>query len=312
MDDHLLGYLLDCLDDADKRQVQVYLQSNPEARQKLARLKQALAPLEADRDEIVPPPGLAGRTLARIAADSDLPRAPRESTAPAPVARAWWRRADVLVTAGVLLIAAGVLAPLIMRWHDRYALVACQNNLRQFHAALTGYRDQHDTYPDLTREAPRDVAGLIMPLLADAGVLPPTFSVRCPAVGPHLACAFTLAGLRTLPEEQFQSEAPNLAMCYAFALGYRDGTGIYHAPWQMPAGSTPILADRPPSEGTMGNSANHGGSGQNVLFLDGHTRFVSQRTIGDPEDDIFLNRDNFVAAGKDKQDIVLGASAVRP
>lgn len=314
MDENLVGYLLDCLDDAGKRQVEAYLQASPEARCKLTRLKQSLAPLEADRDEIAPPPGLAGRTLARLAAQagSDLPRAPREPNAPVPVLRAWWRRADVLVTAALLLLAAGVLTPLIYRSHERYAMVACQNNLRQFYAALSSYRDQHDTYPDLTRESPRDVAGLIVPVLADAGVLPVTFSVRCPAVGPHLSCAITLANLRTLPENEFQSAAPNLSLCYAFTLGYRDGTGVYHTPWQTPAGSCPVLADSPPADAVTGNSANHGGAGQNVLFLDGHTRFVNQRTIGDPSDDIFLNRDNRVAAGLDQLDVVLGASGARP
>lgn len=314
MDENLVGYLLDCLDDTGKRQVEAYLQASPEARQKLARLKQALAPLAADRDEISPPPGLAARTLARIAeqAGSDLPRAPREPTTAVPALRPWWRRADVLVTAALLLLAAGALTPLIYRWHERQAMAACQNNLRQFYVALTSYHDQQDAYPDLTREAPRDVAGIIVPMLADAGVLPPTFSVRCPAVGPHVSCSVSLASLRTLPEDEFQIQAPNLAMCYAFTLGYRDGTGVYHAPWQMPASSCPILADRPPAGGTPGNSMNHGGAGQNVLFLDGHTRFVSQRSVGDPNDDIFLNRDNCVAAGKDQQDVVLGSSAARP
>jgi prepilin-type processing-associated H-X9-DG protein len=314
MDENLVGYLLDCLDDAGKRQVEGYLQASPEARQKLARLKQALAPLAADRDEIVPPPGLAGRTLAKIGAEtgSDLPRAPRQPTGPAPVSRAWWRRMDVLVVTVLVALAAGALTPLIYRWHERQALIACQNNLRQFYAALTTYRDQQDAYPDLTREAPRDVAGMIVPMLADAGVLPQSFTVRCPGVGPHLGCSVTLANLRTLPESEFLAEAPNLAQCYAFTLGYRDAAGTYHAPWQMPASSCPIFADRPPSGGVPGNSMNHGGVGQNVLFLDGHTSFVTQRTVGDPNDDIFLNRDNLVAAGTDQRDIVLGPSAVRP
>jgi prepilin-type processing-associated H-X9-DG protein len=309
MDENLVGYLLNCLDDAGKRQVETYLQASPEARQKLARLKQALAPLDADRDEIVPPPGLASRTLARIAG-SDLPRAPREPSAPAPSLRAWWRRADVLVTAAVLLLAVGAMGPLVYRWHDRYAMTACQNNLRQFYVALAGYRDQHDAYPDLTRERPRDVAGLIVPMLADSGVLPATFSVRCPAVGPHLGCSITLANLRSLPDNEFQTEAPNLALCYAFTLGYKDVAGVYHTPWQMPASNCPILADSPPAEDVSGNSINHGGAGQNVLFLDGHTRFVSQRTIAN--DDIFRNRDNRVAAGLDQFDVVLGPSEARP
>ena len=184
--------------------------------------------------------------------------------------------------------------------------------MRQFFVALATYRDKQGAYPDLGREAPRNVAGMIVPLLTDAGVLPGTFSIRCPAVGPHLGCSMTLACLRNLSDCEFDMQAPNLAPGYAFTLGYRDPTGSYHGPWQLPASVWPILADSPPADGSGGNSPNHDATGQNVLFLDGHFCFVPQRTLGDPDDDIFLNRVNRVAAGVDAYDIVLGRSAARP
>jgi prepilin-type processing-associated H-X9-DG protein len=312
MDDNLVGYLLGCLDETGNRQVEGYLQNCPEARQKLARLKQALGTLAVDRDDALPPPGLAARTLAKVGGPvgSNLPRAPREPAA--PPARAWWRRGDVAVAISLLVLALGIAAPLAYRWHEQRSLVACQNNLRHFYVALATYRDQQGNYPDLNREAPRNVAGMVVPVLADAGVLPESFSVRCPGVGPPLGCAVTLASLRNLSDTDFQIEAPNLALCYAFTLGYRDPEGSHLVPWQVSGSAWPILADRPPSEGSPGNSLNHGGAGQNVLFLDGHARFVPVRTIGDPDDDIFLNRANQVAAGLDVHDIVLGCSAARP
>ena len=118
MDENLVGYLLGCLDEAGTRQVETYLQKSPEARQKVALLKQAMSPLAADRDELAPPPGLVGRTLARITGPdgSDLPRAPREPSAPAPVLRSWWRRADVVVAASLLLAVLGIATPLAVRW----------------------------------------------------------------------------------------------------------------------------------------------------------------------------------------------------
>ncbi len=312
MDENLVGYLFGCLDEAGTRQVEAYLHASPEARQKLARLKQALSPLAADRDEVAPPPGLVGRTLASVAeyARDDLPRAPREPSA--PTLRIWWRRADVVIAATLLVFALGIASPVVYRWQRAQAKVACQSNLQEFFVGLTAYRDQHGAYPNLTPEAPRDVAGLIVPVLADAGVLPGTFTVRCPGVGTHLGCSLSVAGLRQLPEDEFQAQAPTLALCYAFTLGYRDGAGVYHTPWQLPDGSQPILADSPPADGALSNSVNHGGAGQNVLFLDGHFRFVVQRTIGDPDDDIYLNSANRVAAGLGPQDIVLGYSAARP
>jgi prepilin-type processing-associated H-X9-DG protein len=312
MDENLVGYLLGGLDEAGVRQVEAYLQASPEARRRLALLKRALGPLGADRDEAAPPPGLAERTLARIAGP-ELPRAPHEAgAASGATAGGWWRRADVAAAGCLLVLAVGVLGPLAYRWHNREAAVACQENLRQFFFALAAYRDQHGGYPDLSKEAPRNVAGMVVPVLADAGVLPTSFSVRCPGIGPHLGCPVTVAALRAMPEEDFQVQSPNLALCYAYTLGYRDQTGGFQGPWQLPGSAWPILADRPPSEGAPGNSTNHGGTGQNVLFLDGHVRFVPQRTVGDPDDDIFLNRDRHVAAGLDAHDIVLGYSAARP
>ena len=101
-------------------------------------------------------------------------------------------------------------------------------------------------------------------------------------------------------------------MCYAYSLGYREGETI-HGPAdgsESVFSQTPIMADRPPAEGIHSNSINHGGTGQNVLFADGHVRFLTGRGLGN-DLDIFLNRDNIVAAGLDAADIVLGYSAAR-
>jgi prepilin-type processing-associated H-X9-DG protein len=314
MHDNFVGYLLGSLDDAGMHQVEAALPGSPESQRKLAVLKMALRPLAADRDDLGPPEGLAQRTLAKIAdrAGWDLPRAPRDSEMPTSPRSGWWRRADVLVVATLLVLALGATSPLLYRWNRQRGTLECQENLRQFFVGLTTYRDQRGAYPDITRESPRNVAGLVVPVLADAGVLPASFSVRCPEVGPHLRCALSLAQVQNMSEDEFQTQAPNLSLGYAFALGYRDPAGSYHGPWQLPASTWPILADRPPSDGTPGNSPNHGGTGQNVLFLDGHFRFVPQRTVGDPDDDIFRNYEQRVAAGIGANDIVLGYSSARP
>ncbi len=62
-----IGYLLNALDERGTRDVEAYLNSHPEARQKLALLQQALEPLASDMDAPLPPPQLTERTLARVA-----------------------------------------------------------------------------------------------------------------------------------------------------------------------------------------------------------------------------------------------------
>lgn len=326
MDDLFIGYLLDALDERDRRQVETYLAQHPETREKLRHLRQALEPLAADKDAFAPPPLLAERTLARIAEHvcaperhgGALPQAPALTPASLAPPRSWWRRADVLVAACLLVAVVGLslMALARMRGPSSAALlVECKNNLRQFYSALQGYRDQHGRLPDISQEEePRKVAGIVVPMLQDAGTLPASVSIRCPGIGSPLPCQTTLASLRQMSGEDFAQESPCLSMCYAYSLGYRDEANRYHGPGDLPKGSwsqTPIMADRPPPGGILSNSVNHGGTGQNVLFADGTVKFLPQRIFG-AGDDIFLNRDGNIAAGKDAGDIVLGASAARP
>ncbi len=71
------------------------------------------------------------------------------------------------------------------------------------------------------------------------------------------------------------------------------------------------MADRVESLRQL-NSANHGGRGQNVLFLGGHVDWRTNRNAGVRGDDIFVNWDNQVLAGKAWEDSVLGSSDTSP
>lgn len=334
MENQLIGYLLNALDEAEMREVEAHLQADPEARQRLARLRQALAPLAADADAPLPPPHLTERTLAKVAEHicaqdrteatstpkSELPQAPPVSRQTIAGSRSWYRRADWMVAASLLITAVGIALVILgrMRGPTSAALVVeCKNNLREFFGSLQSYRDVHGQFPDVARESPRDVAGMVVPILNEAGTLSEDASIRCPAVGAPLHCAFTLTGLRAMSDAEFMMHSPSLSMCYAYSLGYRDGDTI-HGPGdgaESTFSQTPIMADRPPGgqvrgNGPRPNSVNHGGEGQNVLFADGHVRFLKARSLG-ADLDIFLNRDNIAAAGLDAGDIVLGYSAAK-
>src|SRR5690348_14846337 len=107
MDEHLVGYLLKALDPDTQREVEAYVREEPEAARKLELLRQALDPLDADREAPVPPPGLRLRALARIAEYRcrDLPRVSvPPPIRPRPPDRSWYRRTDVLVAATLLLV----------------------------------------------------------------------------------------------------------------------------------------------------------------------------------------------------------------
>src|SRR5260370_16333204 len=60
----------------------------------------------------------------------------------------------------------------------------------------------------------------------------------------------------------------------------------------------PIMSDKPPfCQGTcpLGNSPNHGGGGQNVLFIGGNVHFYRTPTVGVGGDDIFSNKEGIMA-----------------
>jgi prepilin-type processing-associated H-X9-DG protein len=312
MNNQLLDYLLDRLDKPARLQVATRLQVDESARRQLELLRQALLPLAAD-DEITAPPHLSVRTIARVAeyACRQLPVAPAPARTES-AGRPWWRRADMLVAASLLAVFAGIGIPLIARMRTAPAIVECQENLRQFHVALRTYEDTHKQ-PFSLEKAPRSVAGIVVPMLQNDGVLPRDFNVRCPGQGAFLACSLTLEQIKNMSAEQFAQHAPNLLASYAFTLGYRDDNGVWHPvnrTEDAADNSVLIFADNPPPNVVAGNSLNHGGRGQNVLFHDGHAQFIKIRTYD--RDDIYLNNDKLVAAGNGSRDFVLGNSASKP
>jgi prepilin-type processing-associated H-X9-DG protein len=321
VEENLIGYLLNALEPAEQRQVEQYLAGDSSARQRLAILRSSLAPLDADRDVIEPPPGLAARTLARIAGPTKpLPRAPAHVGRSGISGRSFWRRPDALVAASLLLVAAGVAMTWILRLRQAHEITTCQNNLRQFYGALKSFSElHHNNFPNVAEVSlpkKRQVAGLVVPILASSGQLDAATSIRCPGTGGGPFCSsLTLEKVQEMSDEQFTLQAVMLACSYGYSLGYRDEEGQLQGPRytsDRPNAQLPLMSDCPPVDPRMGNSTNHDGQGQNVLYADGHVCFCTSRYVGVGGDDIFVNRAHQVGAGLDLLDTVIGRSGARP
>src|SRR5688500_12931220 len=196
MHDQLLDYLLDQLDEPARLEVEARLKLDPEARRAFEMLRHALEPLAVDA-ELVPPHNLAARTIAHVAGHlcTELPKAPVIARIDGS-SRAWWRRADVLVAASLLLLFVSFGIPAIFKIRNSFAsdaIAECANNLREFHVALQAYQDQHGKLPMIVDKTPRDVAGMVAPVLKEAGVLSASFSVSCPGHGAFQPCSLTHA-----------------------------------------------------------------------------------------------------------------------
>lgn len=319
MDENLVGYLLDALDPGARDEVERTLESQPELRERLERLRMALAPLAADAMPPEPPSGLVCATLARIAEHHcrPLPAAPL----PTPYQRvARGRRvprwADLLVAASLLIVLGGLALSAVTRiWRGYQFRDGCANNLRAVWAGLQRYADFHDgAFPRVETDGPRSVAAAFAPILLESGALAPEVDLVCPAERPRpQAAPMTLAQLEQLYHESptaFAMAARDLAGSYAYSIGYREGDSVRGLSRGEDDG-LPILADH--LSGTIaGNSFNHGGGGQNVLYVGGNVRWCTTRTVGLNGDDIYLNRHAQVSAGVCRDDTVLGSGSASP
>ncbi len=317
MDENLVGYLLKSLEPDEQRAVEAHLEAHPESRAKLEQLERALAPLAADAEDPEPPPGLALAALARVAEHKcrPLPAAPRP-VREQPAATGWFRlrRADALAAAALLVVAAGLALPALVRVYEARDRAACAENLHQVWGALAAYSDQRPgrPFPMVESSGPRSVAAVFVPLLRDAGTLDGTFRVACPArPEPTPVANASLADLEAAYQrggEEYGRLARNLAGGYAYSLGYRDGATLAG----LRAGddnALPVVADFSPGDG---NSPNHGGTGQNVLYIGGNVRWCAARTVGFAGDDIYVNKHNQIHAGEGRVDTVLGPGDASP
>jgi prepilin-type processing-associated H-X9-DG protein len=324
MDENLIGYLLRALDADEQREVEKYLREHPEAQKRLDQLRYQVDLLARDADEGEAPEGLWVGTLARVAEHKCRTTLP---AAPPAVSRSgggdrpnWWRRADVLVAAALLILVGGLGAVWLAHAQRDQHRIECENNLHRFDEALEAYAETHNgRFPWVGAEPPKNFAGSFVPALNEARAMPPGLSVSCPGEPPRSPSAITfdiLAQMSRDEPEKFKTVTRDLAGCYAYSLGYREpgGAALYGLTRSMD-GRLPLMADAPSCDGSTevrpGNSANHGGKGQNVLFIDGHVEFRTTRAVG-VDDDIYLNAEHKVAAGHGPQDTVLGRSDAVP
>ena len=317
MDEKLLDYLLDNLSAVERREVEDRLRDDPAMGDRLIALKKELAPLSFDGESPLPPSGLALDTLARLAEVNA--RRPVLRPAPPPrhetAGRRWFRCADVIAAAALLVLVGGVAASwLAVQW-QQYRIEACQRNLAVFWDGLRFYSDIHQgSYPAPRDQGPRSFAGIVVPLLNDSGVLAQEASVLCPAVGKSRPDSRSVPELEDLwnngGSAALRSTMRRVGGSYAYPLGYEEG-GQLIAPQRDWDAGQPILADVV-WPGDNGNSANHGGKGQNVLFNGGNVRWCTTRNVGPNGDDIYVNERNEVRAGLNRNDAVLGSGDASP
>ena len=304
--------------DPDRRaSLERQVAADPALDEKLERLSTRLGVLREDGlDALEPPRDLAARTIARVAEH----RQRRSLLDFAPV-RVPFRWADVAVAAGIFVAGLLTLLPAVQRGRERVSQASCTFNLQQLGLALRQYSNAHNSYPYVPAGSPAARAGTFAVQLHDGGLLPDVANLDCPGNGPS-ANGKHLPHYRELCK--IDADCPDGSPClhhidYAYNLGYEHSPG---RPGPVPAAmpghlqsGVPLLADLP-AHGQhrtifAGNSLNHAGRGQNVLFSDGHNAFHPTRRLSPVDDDMYLNRHNAPAPGLSAEDSVLAPGGFR-
>lgn len=272
-----------------------------------------------------PPRGLAQRTIALVEAERRPDVIPFRRRfldwLPVPeIVPVRW--ADLAVAAGVFL--AGTLAwlPANHRQMMQASQLACLSNLQQLGTALNRYAAAHDSYPYPDTNGPLGFNGSYVPILNDDLRLESgqTTLVRCPSAAQIRPVSYPSRLLKSaemveLRDQSIERFRQALDSDYAYHRGFQEPGG---RPRPVPAtligAVTPLLADQPAYDVTgrilKGNSPNHGGGGQNVLYTDGHASWRRNRFLNGQDHDIFLNEHGLPAPGIHVRDASLGPAVL--
>ncbi|MGB7346710.1 MAG: hypothetical protein WBD20_20985 [Pirellulaceae bacterium] len=218
MHEDLLGYLLGALEPHEMRRVAKLLRDDPAAREELARIEEALRPLEEDyQPQSEPSDDLIARTLdclpplpSQSLPSQSLPSQPLFSPtdnvsdqsesvsqhAAPPVtlvpmgdvsgasprsSTSWMDWVSGCVAVGILM---GLLLPAIAQGRFQSRKVACQDQLRQFGTALSSFvlQNSDEHLPAVSPQGPEAFAGVYAVRLHDAGLLSDPTMRWCPSM----------------------------------------------------------------------------------------------------------------------------------
>lgn len=323
--EQLLGYLLGALEAAEARQVEAELDRSPALRVEMARFQELLSRLGMDEEpeEFEPPRGLADRSCDFVAAHADeavvaqAPLASPVQLSPAGPALGNSARGytltDVLVACSVLLTFGALLFPSINNMRLQAQRATCQYRLVQTGAALWDYAQLRPDrrYPRIPENGKLAVAAHVPFTLWNAGFAQDSQIFLCPAAKQTECLADvpipSVCEVQAATGAELRKCQQRMGGTFAYNMGYTRGDRLVAA--VMHARPDFALVADAPGDLTL---PPHDGLGLNVLFEDGHVRFLPLARKPRWADDPFHNRNGYIGAGLDMYDAALGSSEAHP
>lgn len=337
LEQQLLGYLLDALDESEQEQVEEQLADSPELRHKLAQMRKSLRPLHGVRTDFSPPEGLAARTCGFVfessraeeefveeaeadpfeqASAAPLPAAGLAQIDAPPAATSGWSWRDLAVAAAIVAAASLLVFPAIENSRFDAQVAGCRENLRQLGVAMAQYSQQHRGYfPPVPQEGRLASAGAFAPVLASMGYIESPRWVVCPSSSLAEEPEFEIPS----PQQVSATSDPaaldrlksRMGGSYGYCIGFVEN-GKYHTPRNRSRSSFALMSDAPSNQLPGHQSLNHRGRGQNVLFEDFHVQFFTSPEPSGLVDHFFVNDSGLVAPGRHRDDAVIAGSGPLP
>jgi prepilin-type processing-associated H-X9-DG protein len=221
---------------------------------------------------------------------------------------------ELLVMLGIVVVLIAIFIPYISNLRESDARVRCSDNLRLIRNALSGYAADHrDAYPRVrfnvtnpnsytaytgpdeanpfapdSAVEPNDVTASLWLLLRERRVESVKFV--CPSTWDRRDTYLDASGKKVRGPEHLSY---SYASPFSSALEYELNANKLRSAFAVMADMSPgapaatVSHDSPPLERARGNSPNHGGAGQNVLFGDGHVEWKDTPFCGIEDDNIY-------------------------
>ncbi len=306
----MLDYVLKRLDGPALATAERELSLDPDAAARTERLGLAVSRLMDDGEPVAAPAGLAERT-SRLVFERRQPKR-RTILDFAPV-RVPFRWADVAVAAGIFLAGVLTLLPAVHRSREMAVQAGCSSNLMQLGRALWLYGNEHRHFPFAPEIDAKAPVGAYLALLHDSGHLTDADlkATDCPSfIGTDKHVRSTLPDFETVCSlNRTDPEAARKVLCsnYGYNVGYHHADLKRVVPFTADLVAVrPLLADQGPHvdyrEMLPGNSPNHSGRGQNVLYSDLHVGWHNSRRLSPRDSDMFLNDNRTLAPGLHAED----------
>jgi len=311
--EQMIDYVLGKVDGAERERLDQAIRQDGELSARVEVLRVSIYRMVDDGATFEHPPGLSRRTVAFVAKNRRSHRTLQDYV---PI-RLPFRWADLAVAASILAAGVLTLLPAIQRSRERMNQAGCVLNLQQLGNGLAQYASLNPSLPYPSSTNADLPSGTWAVILHDAGCLNDPRLLDCPCNG---ACPQVTSDLANFDQlDQIRRTDPERAQKmlpwdYAYNVGYRHASGKPGPVDSRQSSLIPVLADQPDHDKFQtirhGNSPNHRGRGQNVLFGNGSVHWFRTRRVSPNDPDLYLNNNQLPQPGVHQGDSVLVPSSV--